>query len=259
MEGETSTVVLHCYFDIPCIDYHHSQNPPFSKPPHLRRHAQSHSGFIATGVPNTLNVVTSFPFLIVGIVGLVISVCGNSFQIGSKGEIWGWAFFYSGIAGLAFGSAYYHLDPGDDRVVWDQLPVLVSISSLSSVLLMERVDGQMGITCLFSLIIFSFISIQYGRDFDDLRLCMIVQFVSCLAIPAIILLFPPKYTHSSYWVLVAGLYLLARFEAIYDKKVYRVNHYVISGHSLEHLCLAAIPIFLSIMLCFRNIKIQRNC
>ncbi|BBG95086.1 Alkaline phytoceramidase [Prunus dulcis] len=38
------------------------------------------------------------------------------------GEVWGWALFYAGITGLAFGSAYYHLKPDDSRVTWDTLP-----------------------------------------------------------------------------------------------------------------------------------------
>lgn len=40
-----------------------------------------------------------------------------------QGEILGWTLFYAGIAGVAFGSAYYHLKPDDSRVVWDTLPV----------------------------------------------------------------------------------------------------------------------------------------
>lgn len=28
---------------------------------------------------------------------------------------------------MAFGSAYYHLKPDDDRVMWDTLPVRISI------------------------------------------------------------------------------------------------------------------------------------
>lgn len=55
----------------------------------------------------------------------------------------------------------------------------------------------------------------------------------------------------------AGFYLLARFVAIADKRVYSVTRYVISGHSLEHLCLAMVPMMLTLMLWFRNIKIAR--
>ncbi|XP_073116655.1 uncharacterized protein [Elaeis guineensis] len=210
------------------------------------------------GVPNTLNVLTSFPFLLIGVPGLVLCLSGSCFGISLKGEVWGWALYYAGAAAAAFGSAYYHLKPDDERVIWDRLPMMISASSVLSNLLIERYDERMGITCLFSLLMLVLVSIACERTFDDLRLCMMFYFVPCVAIPAMVFLFPPKYTHSKYWFWATGFYLLARFVAIADKRVYSVTRYAISGHSLEHLCLAMVPMMLTLMLWFRNIKIARR-
>jgi len=38
-------------------------------------------------------------------------------------EALGWFLFYAGNVAAAFGSAYYHLKPDDDRLIWDRLPV----------------------------------------------------------------------------------------------------------------------------------------
>jgi len=95
------------------------------------------------------------------------------------------------------------------------------------------------------------------RVLDDMRLWVILNFVPCIAIPAMLFLFPPKYTHSRFWFLAIGFYLLARFEGLADRKVYSVNRYFISGHSLEHLCFAMVTLILTVMLSFRNIKIAR--
>ncbi|KAB2024629.1 hypothetical protein ES319_D06G099200v1, partial [Gossypium barbadense] len=74
-------------------------------------------------VPNTLNVITNFPFLIVGVLGFVLCLGGGSFfNIRLPGELWGWLLFYGGTASVAFGSAYYHLRPDDNRVLLDTLP-----------------------------------------------------------------------------------------------------------------------------------------
>lgn len=113
---------------------------------------------VLSGVPNTLNVITNFPLLVVGVLGLVLCLHGNYFGIrcvcififvvfvasgfplfsfifmgvavcihcSLRGEIWGWVLFYAAIAGAAFGSAYYHLKPDDARVLWDRLPVSFS-------------------------------------------------------------------------------------------------------------------------------------
>ncbi|URD86923.1 hypothetical protein MUK42_28556 [Musa troglodytarum] len=212
----------------------------------------------ASRVPNTLNVLTTFPFLLVGVPGLVLCLSGCCFGISLRGEMWGWAFFYAATATAAFGSAYYHLKPDDDRVVWDKLPMMASAASLLSILVIERIDERMGISCLSSLITLVLVSIACERTFDDLRLCMMFHIVPCIAIPALLFLFPPKYTHSRFWFCATGFYLLARFEAIADKKIYSASQYIISGHSLEHLCLAMVPIILTVMLWFRSIKIARH-
>ncbi|XP_020518705.1 uncharacterized protein LOC18421911 isoform X2 [Amborella trichopoda] len=207
------------------------------------------------GVPNTLNVITNFPFLVVGVLGLVLCLHGNYLCICLRGEVWGWALFYAGIASTAFGSAYYHLKPEDSRVIWDRLPIMIALTSLLSSFIIERIDERIGFTCLLPLLTIDLASILYVQMFDDLRLCMMYHLIPCVAIPAMAFVFPPKYTHSRYWFWAAGFYLLAKFEAAADRKIYSANRYIISGHSLEHLCLVMVPIFLTVMLLSRNIKI----
>ncbi|KAK9211244.1 hypothetical protein WN943_000618 [Citrus x changshan-huyou] len=195
------------------------------------------------GVPNTLNVLSNFPFLIAGVMGF-------------RGEVWGWALFYAGITGVAFGSAYYHLKPDDDRVMWDTLPMMIAYASLFSSLLAERVDAKIGLSCLIALVSVSFLSMIYARTFNDFRLCMTFQLIPTIAIPVVTFLFPPKYTHSRCWLYATGFYLLAKFEAAADRKIYSKTHYIISGHSLEHLCSAIVPVLLSVMLMYRDTKFQ---
>ncbi|KHG02301.1 Cholinephosphotransferase 1 [Gossypium arboreum] len=154
------------------------------------------------GVPNTLNVITNFPFLIVGVLGFVLCLGGGSFfNIRLPGEMWGWLLFYGGTASVAFGSAYYHLRPDDNRVLLDTLPL-----------------------------------------------------IPCIAIPIMTFLFPPKYTHSRYWLWTVGVFILAKMEALADMKIYRANNYIISGHSLEHLCSAIAPVLVTVMLMHRSCR-----
>ncbi|KAM6541816.1 hypothetical protein CsatB_006263 [Cannabis sativa] len=209
------------------------------------------------GVPSTLNVVTNFPFLVVGVLGFVLCVKGEFFNISLRGEVWGWALFYAGITGVAFGSAYYHLKPCDDRVIWDTLPMMMAYSSLFSTCLIERVGEKIGLTFLFALILAAFLSTAHERLYNDLRLCMMFQLIPSIAIPAMAFVYRPKYTHSRYWFWATGVYLFSKFEAIADKKIYNSNHYFISGHSLEHLCSAMVPVLMSVMLIYRTKKCQR--
>uniref|UniRef100_A0A0D9UXX5 Uncharacterized protein n=1 Tax=Leersia perrieri TaxID=77586 RepID=A0A0D9UXX5_9ORYZ len=208
------------------------------------------------GVPNTLNVLTAYPLLLAGVPGLVLCLCGSGcFGISLRWEALGWFLFYTGNIAAAFGSAYYHLKPDDDRLIWDRLPMMISASSLLSILVIERVDERVGLSCLLSLLSLILVSSACERVLDDMRLWVVLNFAPCIAIPAMLFLFPPKYTHSRFWFLATGFYLLARFEGLADRKVYSVNRYFISGHSLEHLCFALVTLILTVMLSFRNIKI----
>ncbi|KAF7817387.1 uncharacterized protein G2W53_031356 [Senna tora] len=214
------------------------------------------------GVPNTLNVITNFPFLVVGVLGFVFALEGGVFNIrigflSSQAEVCAWALYYAGILGVAFGSAYYHLKPDNNRVLWDTLPMTVAYASLFSCLVIERIGQRIGLCCWFALLLAAFLSVAYERIYSDIRFCMIFQLIPPLAIPGVAFMYRSKYTHSIYWFWSTGIYLLAKFEAVADKKIYRVNNYVISGHSLEHLCLAVIPILLSIMLIYRENKFHR--
>ncbi|KAK4789732.1 hypothetical protein SAY86_017036 [Trapa natans] len=175
------------------------------------------------GIPNFLNVVSNFPFLVVGLIGLVLCYYGNYFKLSLQGELLGWTCFFVGVAAVAFGSSYYHLKPDDARLVWDRLPV--------------------------SLL---------GRFFDDLRPYAIVQFVPCIAIPIMAVLLPPMYTHSTYWLWAAGFYIIAKIEEAADKPIYTWTHHAVSGHTLKHLCAAMVPIFLTLMLVKRTIDLERQ-
>uniref|UniRef100_A0A0E0JF77 Pentatricopeptide repeat-containing protein n=1 Tax=Oryza punctata TaxID=4537 RepID=A0A0E0JF77_ORYPU len=208
------------------------------------------------GVPNTLNVLTAYPLLLAGVPGLVLCLCGSGcFGISLRWEALGWFLFYAGNVAAAFGSAYYHLKPDDDRLIWDRLPMMISASSMLSILVIERVDERAGLSCLLLLLSLILVSSACERVLDDMRLWVVLNSAPCIAIPAMLFLFPPKYTHSRFWFLATGFYLLARFEGLADRKVYSVNRYFISGHSLEHLCFAMVTLILTVMLSFRNVKI----
>jgi len=65
-----------------------------------------------------------------------------------------------------------------------------------------------------------------------------VQFFPCLTLPAIFLLFPPRFTGTIYWILAAALYALAKLFEFYDRTIYSAGG-ILSGHTLKHLVAAA--------------------
>jgi hypothetical protein len=65
-----------------------------------------------------------------------------------------------------------------------------------------------------------------------------VQFFPCLALPLLFLLFPPKYSGTSYWLIAAALYALAKLFEFYDSAIYSFGS-ILSGHTLKHIVAAA--------------------
>ncbi|KAL9246244.1 hypothetical protein vseg_019806 [Gypsophila vaccaria] len=209
------------------------------------------------GIPNALNVISNFPFLVIGLVGLVLCYHGNYFRLSLQGEIWGWTCFFIGVAAVGLGSSYYHLKPDDATLVWDRLPMTVAFTSLVAVFIIERIDEQKGTVSIVPLLLAGVISILYWRFFDDLRPYAMVQFVPCIALPLMAILLPPMYTHSTYWLWAAAFYLLAKIEEAEDYAIYNMTHHVVSGHTLKHLCAALVPVFLILMLAKRTVETQR--
>lgn len=210
------------------------------------------------GIPNTLNVASNFPFLVIGLVGLILCFHRNYFRLRLQGEVCGWSIFFIGVAAVAVGSSYYHLKPNDARLVWDRLPMTIAFTSIMAIFIIERINEQKGTLSIIPLLLAGVLSIIYWWFFDDLRPYALIQFVPCIAIPLMAILLPPMYTHSAYWLWAAGFYLLAKVEEAADKPIYKWTHHIVSGHTLKHLCAAMVPVFLALMLAKRSIEAERQ-
>jgi hypothetical protein len=65
-----------------------------------------------------------------------------------------------------------------------------------------------------------------------------VHFFPCLALQLLILLFPAKYTGTSYWVIAAALCMVAKATEFYDHAIHSAGS-ILSGHTIKHLAAAA--------------------
>lgn len=209
------------------------------------------------GIPNALNVISNFPFMVIGLIGLVLCHRGNYFNLSLQGEKWGWTCFYVGVISVTFGSSYYHLDPEDAGLVWDRLPMSVAFGSLLAILIIERIDAEKGTISIVPLITAGIICSVYWRFFGDIRLYLLAQGASCIAIPLMAALLPPMYTHSTYWLWASGFYLIALLQEAADKAIYMLTFHIVSGHTLKHLSAAMVPVILTVMLAKRSVYLGK--
>jgi hypothetical protein len=144
---------------------------------------------------------------------------------------------FLGIFLTEFGSSYYHWDPSDSTLLWDRLPMSLCFMGILAVFIEERIDATAGAALLWPLVAVGVLSLLLWHSTGDLRLYGWVQFFPCIAVPLLMLATPPKYTGTSYWVLAASLYALAKLFEASDHAVYA--NFILSGHTLKHLFAAA--------------------
>lgn len=100
------------------------------------------------GIPNALNVLSNAPFVLVGALGWTLLLRqGRPRADGPLTAPWERAAFlilFAGVGLTGFGSAYYHLAPGNVTLFWDRLPMTIVFMSLFALIIGERISLTAG-------------------------------------------------------------------------------------------------------------------
>ena len=196
------------------------------------------------GVPNCLDSLSNVFFLVVGALGILFvarSKAPSDAFIDSK-ERWPYLLFFLAVALTAFGSAYYHLAPSDERLVWDRLPMSFGFASLLGAVIAERISVRAGLRLLLPLLIFGAGSVLYWnytqeRGQGDLRAYVLTQFGFLLMLVLLVALFAPRYTRGGELIVSLGIYALAKGSEALDRPIFAVGG-IVSGHTLKHVAAA---------------------
>jgi hypothetical protein len=186
-------------------------------------------------VPNFWNVLSNLPFLMVAIWGLRAFRNRKAFL--QQWERAAHSILLLGVALVAFGSSYYHAWPDDATLFWDRLPMTLVFMSLLATTIGERISMRGGRLLLFPLLAIGAGSVIAWRFSGDLRLYGIVQFYPMLALPLLLILFPPRYSGAlGTWAMIA-FYGLAKILEFFDRQIADVLS--TGGHPWKHLAGAA--------------------
>ena len=193
------------------------------------------------GIPNFWNVVSNLPFFVVGIWG--------SYLIGIKkipnliADIrYTYLAMYVGVTLVGVGSAYYHLWPDNETLLWDRLPMTISFVALFCIVVSEFVSVKAGKILLIPLLLAGASSVIYWyigelSGIGDLRFYALVQFLPMILIPVILLFFHSRFDQTkAYWLLLL-IYIVAKILEHFDVEILSAVGFV-SGHSLKHIIAA---------------------
>lgn len=217
--------------------------PPISQDESYHDFADQRS---VLGISNFLNVVSNLPFLLTGIAGLLFLTQQGStasrISFHHAFERWPYVMFFIGVAFTSFGSAYYHLSPSNDRLMWDRLPMSIAFMSLVSAVVAERISLKAGLVLLAPLLAVGAGSVLYWHTGEmngggDLRPYVLVQFYSVLAVIICAVMFSSRYTHSRGLIAAVGWYTIAKLFELLDQQVFALGR-IVSGHSVKHVAAA---------------------
>lgn len=196
-------------------------------------------------IPNFWNVITNLPFLLVGLAGLYSILYTRKMNLIPELKA-AYLVFFCSVSLVAFGSGYYHLSPDNETLVWDRLPMTFAFMALLSILISEFISLRLAQILLWPLVAFGVFSVFYwhyteGNGEGDLRLYVLVQFMTVLLIPVILLLFKSRFTNTAGYSFLLGAYIVAKLFEYLDIVVQN-NLMLLSGHSMKHL-FAALGIY----------------
>jgi hypothetical protein len=213
------------------------------------------------GVPNFGDVASNVAFAIFGVWGLfyLVRLTPNERRerFIDPREHWLWIVTFFGMILTAFDSAYYHLAPDNNRLVWDRLPMTIVFMSLVAAMIAERISVPLAMWLWPILLAVGIASVWQWhwtelQGAGDLRFYGAVQAYAVLVM-LVLLFFPTPYTGSSAYVVVVGFYILAKLLETFDRQVFAAGH-IVSGHTLKHIAAALASYWLLRMLEERRIK-----
>lgn len=242
--------------------------PRFGQPAGFHRFADTRAWL---GVPNFMDVVTNALFALAAGIGLVnlgrrvrreaASVAGATVRLLMVDRVCLAAVFV-GIGLTSVGSAYYHLAPGNDRLFWDRLPMVLTFVSLLATLVAERVSPRTGAWMLGPLLVAGAASVVHWQRTErlgdgDLRAYFLVEGATLASVLLVVLLYRSRYL-STRWLMVGlGCYAGAIVFEQLDRAVWAVWDAVgielVSGHTIKHLCAGAGAVVLAMAVAGRPV------
>jgi predicted membrane channel-forming protein YqfA (hemolysin III family) len=191
------------------------------------------------------NVVTSLPFIALGLGGLRYLVSGNGRNPMSGRPSTPFAVFVLSLILVGAGSVFYHAFPSANHLLWDRLPIAICLAAFACVI----TDSRLGSTLLLPVLAVSVSSVVYWyvtatRGHEDLRPYAAVQVGVVLW--AVVVVFRRWRQRAGgadlRWALAA--YAVGRIVELFEQQIYHEAG-VDLGHPLKHL-LVALAAFLII-------------
>ena len=170
------------------------------------------------GIPNAADVLSSVAFAVVGAWGLAAARHRPEYR-----------WFLAALVLTAAGSAWYHLQPEDDRLFWDRLPIALACAGL--LYGVRPVGLPFWIAAALTSVLVWWLT-------EDLRPYILLQAAPLVVIPLWQWIDQaPRGERIAFGVAIL-LYVAAKVAELNDAEIFEALGFM-SGHTLKHLLAAA--------------------
>ena len=192
---------------------------------------------IFLGIPHFFDVVTNALFLLAALMGLKEHRQKN-FSLSKLALV-------LGVLLVAPGSAYYHLDPNNETLLWDRLPMVIGFCSLTCWLLVEYFQIKKEKLLLIALNLIGLSSLAVWVSTGDLRFYYWVQLSPVLLLLYLGLFKRQMFANANLIFGAFAAYVGAKLTETYDIAIF--EQLGVSGHSIKH-ALAAVAVYFLVKL-----------
>ena len=214
---------------------------PIGQPANYHAFAD-HTDFLK--IPYANDVLSNLGFALVGCWGILRLWPQRQHPALLSGRI-GYAVFLIGLILTALGSAYYHLAPDNDRLLWDRLPIALACAGLLAGAWAETaLPKRYALAATSLLVIYAIASVLWWyvselNGVGDLRLYLLLQILPIVLIPLWQAIYQSP-ARDRFWFGAAFLlYVLAKLAELSDHEFLAMSHGLVSGHTLKHLLATA--------------------
>jgi hypothetical protein len=186
-------------------------------------------------IPRALDVLSNLPFVVVGLAGLYATLRNRS---QSPAQRWPYVSLFLGLFLTGLGSAYYHLAPDNQRLLWDRLPMTIAMAGLITLLLANRLPSIPAWVLPVLIVIGLGSVLQWSwsesRGAGDLRWYLLFQTLTFIAGLGLLVMFPARVEKTQALFAALGANIAAKIFELLDRPIYGLGH-LVSGHTLKHL------------------------
>ncbi|HEX9256478.1 MAG TPA: alkaline phytoceramidase [Candidatus Angelobacter sp.] len=207
--------------------------PPIPQPQAYHHFADQRT---ILGIAHGLDVLSNLAFLVSGLLGLLfVAKFGRALDAGT---CWAFATLFFGLVLTSIGSAYYHLAPDNQRLVFDRLPMIIAMAGCGGAVLTDRFGGRTAwiVAPLIAAGLWTVYqwNVSEAAGHGDLRWYALYEGLIILTGALVLWMFPSRNEATPVFVITVAGNILAKIFELLDKPIYALGG-IVSGHTLKHL------------------------